>query len=188
MIKTKKDLIHYLERDRAALCVGTKKPRFLVDHVWKFEIALRKCEYFTNKNKKIRSKFYKFLCYRRGLKIGFSTIPINVFGAGLRIAHPFDIAVSQNAKIGENCIIFQGVTIGSNMTNISDAAVIGNNVVICAGAKIIGDVVIADNVVIGANAVVTKDILEKGTTWAGVPAKKISNSSSIGFYLRQFKK
>lgn len=47
-----------------------------------------------------------------------------------------------------------------------------------SGAKIIGNVKIADNCVIGANSVVIKDFLEEGITIAGVPAKKISNRDS----------
>ena len=63
--------------------------------------------------------------------------------------------MNSNAVIGDNCRIHQGVTIGS--TGGSDAsAKIGNNVFIGAGASIIGDIEIADDVSIGANAVVTK--------------------------------
>ena len=47
-----------------------------------------------------------------------------------------------------------------------------------SGAKVIGEVSIADNVAVGAGAVVTKDITEPGTTWAGVPARKISDRDS----------
>ena len=46
------------------------------------------------------------------------------------------------------------------------------------GCKIIGNITIADNVAIGANAVVVKSITEPGTTWGGIPAKKISSNNS----------
>lgn len=55
---------------------------------------------------------------------------------------------------------------------------IGDNCYFGSGAKVIGAVRIADNVAVGANAVVTKDIEESGTTWAGIPAKKISDQGS----------
>ena len=58
------------------------------------------------------------------------------------------------------------------------APVIGDNVFIGSGAKIIGNITVADNVVISANAVVMKSITEKGITVAGVPAKKISDTGS----------
>lgn len=73
----------------------------------------------------------------------------------------FSIFISNGAKIGKNCIIFQQVTIGSN--NLQDskgkgAPCIGDNVLIGAGAKIIGNVKVGNNCRIGANAVVAKDI------------------------------
>ena len=64
-------------------------------------------------------------------------------------------------------------------TNGSEKApVIGDNCFLGTGAKVIGEITIADNVAIGANAVVCKSIEEPGTTWGGVPAKKISENSS----------
>ena len=70
------------------------------------------------------------------------------------------IYIHNNAVIGENCTIFQQVTIGLNEHRLdySKAAQIGNRVYIGAGAKIIGNVTIGDDVRIGANAVVTKDV------------------------------
>ena len=120
--------------------------------------------------------FYKLRWHYLSVRLGFS-IPINVFDKGFSIAHRGAIAVAQSAKVGVNCRIHEGVNIGS--TNGSPKApIIGNNVFLATGAKVIGDILIADNVAIGANAVVVKTIAEEGTTWAGVPAKKISNNSS----------
>lgn len=56
---------------------------------------------------------------------------------------------------------------------------------IASGARIIGDISIASNIAIGANAVVTKSFLEEGITIAGIPAKKISNNSSEGFLVKE---
>ena len=73
----------------------------------------------------------------------------------------FGVFISQGAKIGENCCIFQQVTIGSNLLLDSKSfgyPTIGNNCYIGAGAKIIGNCIIGDNVRIGANAVVYKDV------------------------------
>lgn len=81
-------------------------------------------------------------------------------GGGLRMPHLNGIYIHPNAVIGENCSILQQVTIGANEHRIDykKAPKIGNRVYIDAGAKIIGDVVIGDDVRIGANAVVTKSI------------------------------
>ncbi|MBN2297611.1 MAG: serine acetyltransferase [Deltaproteobacteria bacterium] len=73
----------------------------------------------------------------------------------------YGVFISGGSKFGRNTVIFQQVTIGSNALNDSDKAgapVIGDNVYIGAGAKIIGNVVIGDNCRIGANAVVYQDM------------------------------
>lgn len=70
----------------------------------------------------------------------------------------------------KNVLIFQGVTIGLGTSGIPK---IGNNVVICAGSKIIGGVQVGNNVIIGANAVVTHDVPD-GAVVVGIPAKIIS--------------
>ena len=60
----------------------------------------------------------------------------------------------------------------------------GDNIFLGSGCKIIGEVSVADNVAVGANAVVTKNIEEPNTTWAGVPAKMISNHGSKAYIKR----
>ena len=82
--------------------------------------------------------------------------------------------IHPQVKIGNNCLIFQGCTIGAILRpeNI-ELPVIGNNVTIFAGAKVIGDVHIGNNAVIAANAVVTKDVLD-GEVVGGIPAKLLS--------------
>ncbi len=113
--------------------------------------------------------------------LGF-TIPLNVFGPGLCIAHRGTIVINKDVRIGENCRIHACTNIGSNIDGVS-APQIGNNVYIGPGAKIFGDIVIADNIAIGANSVVNKSFYEKGISIAGVPAKKINNKGSNGILL-----
>ena len=104
------------------------------------------------------------------LKLGFS-IPINVFGPGLSIAHYGTIVVNPTARIGKNCRIHEGVTIGATNGD-TRSALIGDNVFIGSGAKVIGNICIAPDVAIAANAVVVTNIQEAGTTWGGYPQKK----------------
>jgi serine O-acetyltransferase len=81
-----------------------------------------------------------------------------------------------NTSIGNNCTVLQQVTIGNNTKkSIDRVAVIGDRVVISAGAKIIGPLTIGDDVIIGANAVVTKSFGENCII-AGVPAKIINSN------------
>lgn len=181
MIKSRKDYKEYLEHDRVALGKTRKTPHLVGDEIWKFERFLRKTEYYTNCSKTVIGKCYslwlKFRYHNIRKKLGFS-IPLNVFGPGLSIAHYGTIVVNGNACIGKNCRIQESTTIGA--TNGSDKAPqIGNNVFIGSGARIIGNVKIADNIAIGANAVVVKNFVEPGITIGGVPAKKISENSSF---------
>ena len=79
------------------------------------------------------------------------------------------VVIHSRAVIGKNCMIGQGVTIGGK-SGWYEVPVIGDNVHINAGAKIIGPVRIGDNVEIGANAVVVKDV-PSNCVVAGIPAR-----------------
>lgn len=90
-------------------------------------------------------------------------------GGGLFIQHGFATMVSAES-IGENCWINQQVTIGFN--GHGKAPIIGNNVMITCGSKVLGEITVGDNAVIGANAVVIRDV-EPGAVMGGVPARKL---------------
>ena len=91
-----------------------------------------------------------------------------VIGGGLYIQHGFATIIAAKS-IGENCWINQQVTIGYTGKG---CPMIGNNVVITCGAKVLGDITIGDGAIIGANAVVVKNV-EKDVVMGGVPAKVI---------------
>lgn len=128
-----------------------------------------------------------FFYNRKHTKLRHKTgieLNINVAESGLHLSHG-KIVVSSIAKIGKNCKILRDVTIGGQgRYDRNGAPIIGNRVFIGSGAKIIGSITIADDVVIGANAVVAKDIIEANTTWAGNPAKKVSNNGSYHYLNR----
>lgn len=81
------------------------------------------------------------------------------------------IVIHEQAKIGRHCLISQQVTIGGRGGR-EGVPVIGNYVRIGTGAKILGDIKVGDYAVIGANAVVTKDVA-RGAVVAGVPAREL---------------
>lgn len=89
-------------------------------------------------------------------------------GGGLYIQHGFATMISAKS-IGENCWINQQVTIGYTAKG---CPVIGDNVMITCGAKVLGNITIGDGAVIGANAVVVKDV-EPGAVMGGVPAVRL---------------
>ncbi|MCH5242930.1 MAG: serine acetyltransferase [Muribaculaceae bacterium] len=93
---------------------------------------------------------------------------INI-GGGLFIQHGFATILAAKV-VGNNLWINQCVTVG--YSNKTDCPIIGNNVTILSGAKVIGNVRIGNNVTIGANAVVVKDVPDNCIV-AGVPAKII---------------
>lgn len=91
-------------------------------------------------------------------------------GGGLFIQHGFATMIAAES-IGENCWINQQVTVGYRGTSMRPP-VIKDNVMITCGAKVLGDIVVGNNAVIGANAVVIHDVADNATM-VGVPAKRI---------------
>lgn len=93
-----------------------------------------------------------------------------VVGRRLKIEHFGDLIISGDTVIGDDVVLRNGVTIGLRRTGVRGAPRIGNRVDIGTGAKILGDIVIGDDVAIGANAVVLKDVPANSIA-VGIPAK-----------------
>jgi len=97
------------------------------------------------------------------------SIPVQAtIGKGLRIHHFGGIIVHSTAIVGEYCTVYQGVTLGDR-GGWGGAPTVGNRVLIGAGAKLIGEIIIGDDCVIGANAVVCTSVPTKHLA-IGVPA------------------
>lgn len=116
--------------------------------------------------------FAKYRFRRISLKLGYS-IPINVFGPGLSLPHRGNIIINPNTQIGENCRIHVGVNIGAHKDK---APCIGDNVYIGPGAILFGEIQIANNVMIGANATVNKSFTQENVAIAGTPAKVVKEN------------
>jgi serine O-acetyltransferase len=100
-------------------------------------------------------------------------------GSGFIIDHFGGVIVSGYAKFGDNCRIRNGVVVGLKNVEEPGAPVIGNNVDIGAGAKVLGKITIGNNVLIGANAVVLTDVPDNSIA-VGVPAViKARNQSRV---------
>lgn len=93
-------------------------------------------------------------------------------GPGLLIYHPVGVVIGRGAVIGAGATIHQNSTIGEANAHSGGAAypTIGNHAFICAGAVLIGPIVVGDDAIVGANSVVRDDVPEK-TTVAGAPAR-----------------
>lgn len=181
MIKTKNELKEFIERDKLATGRTKINAHFFGDEIWKFQLAMRHLDYYCyrfSKNKLflIPYFYYKMRYHNLSLKLGFS-IPFNAFDKGLSLPHYGTIVINNSSQFGENCRIHTCVNIGASGGS-KRSPIIGNNVYIGPGAKLVGDISIADGVCIGAGALVVKSIEEPNTTWGGCPAKKISDNSS----------
>lgn len=125
--------------------------------------------------------FYKFKLYFLARLIsqfsrfltGIEIHPGAVIGNRLLIDHGMGVVIGQTAIVGDDCTIYHQVTLGgTGKENKKRHPTIGNNVIIGTGSKVLGNIKIADNVKIGANSVVLKDV-ERGATVVGVPARVV---------------
>ncbi|MBS3198667.1 serine acetyltransferase [Turicibacter bilis] len=103
---------------------------------------------------------------------GADISPAAVIGEGFRVAHSFGIVIGSDVVIGKNFQIFQCVTIGGKdfERNGRTMPLIGDNVTVFTSSSILGPIFIGDNVSIGANSLVIKDIPDSVSV-GGVPAK-----------------
>ena len=157
MIKTISDLHEYLTADLSRFERKPNLKDWLLKNeswfIWRYIYLLRHVEYHLNSG---------------------HTIYPNTIGPGFRIYHIGDfVHVGLNVRIGKKCTLLPGVVFG-NKHEMADGGNIsvGDNCYFGLGAKILGSVMIGNNVTVGTNAVVTKDIPDNAVV-GGVPAKVI---------------
>jgi serine O-acetyltransferase len=180
-VQSKEDYKFYLEADRIALGVADGPMQSAVrlgTPIWEYERLLRRAEHYSNCKKgaiwRPITTFARLRAYSYGYKLGFE-IPLNTFGPGLSIAHHGSIILNPLVRIGENCKIHNGVTIGSDLRQGDHCPTVGDNVFIGPGVQMFGKITIGNNIAIGANSVVNKSFPEDGISIAGAPAEKISD-------------
>ena len=140
---------------------------------------IRKAQYYYGKNVFLKILSKKIVIHLQKT-YGIFIHPETQIGIGLKLPHPNGIIIGKTVSIGENCTIYQQVTIGSS--NIGDYKLgkqpkLKDDIVLFAGSKIIGDIVVESGTTVGANAVLTKNTEKKGI-YAGVPAKLIKLQKS----------
>lgn len=116
-----------------------------------------------------------FLLYLRAKRIhGCDIAPDAQIGPGLRLGHAQDIVIGAHVRIGQDCAIFNGVTLGNRISRekIFGMPTVGERVMIGTGAKLIGELEVGDDARIGANAVVLQSV-PAGATAVGNPARII---------------
>lgn len=118
---------------------------------------------------KLRLLWHYFWFKRLGHIMNVTIYP-NTVGVGLHLYHFGDFThVAKTCKIGCNCTILPGVVFGKKSEE-ENCSIVGDNCYFGLGAKILGTVHIGNNVTVGANAVITKDIPDNAIV-GGVPAK-----------------
>lgn len=171
MIQTKADLQRVLGIEEKiyekkwyfALPVRLTERQILYKHA----VLLRKAEYYTNRGSLLRY-WYLTKLLRIQTRYGIS-IPLNVLGEGFEIVHLGSVIINGKAKVGRYARLHPGVCIGANHDK---APTIGDYVYIGPGAKVFGDITLADHIEVGANAVVTKSCETAGAVLVGIPAHK----------------
>ena len=141
---------------------------------WKY-IKCMRISNMLSYNKNFLNNIKKLLYDRKrnkyGIILGYEVYS-NQIGEGLCLYHNGPIVINKNCVIGRNCSLHGDNCIGNDGFN-DECPIIGDNVEIGVGAKIIGKIKIANNVTIGAGSVVVGDILEENSVVVGVPAKVI---------------
>ena len=168
---------------QAILMIIKNSPKY---RIWKYVRRMRITSYYYSKRQvnflySIRYIVSCRLFNNIGSKLGIESGE-NVFGKNLHIFHSDGIVINGNAKVGNGCRLYGNNCIGNNgVTN--GCPTIGNNVRLCVGAKVLGDITLADNIVVAAGAVVTKSCLESNVILAGIPAKIIKKDELHDRYL-----
>ncbi len=107
---------------------------------------------------------------------GIEIHPAATIGKGLFIDHGSGVVIGETAVIGDDCTIYQGATLGGTGKHVGKRhPTIGNNVMIGAGAKVLGPFKVGDNAKIAAGAVVLSEVPENSTA-VGIPARIIKKS------------
>ena len=163
----KEDFMVYLERDPAALSTLDVFLNHAGLHaVWHYRL----CHWLWNHNMKTLARWFS------SISRFFTLIEIHPgaeIGKRFFIDHGVGVVIGGTSEIGDDCSIYQGATLGGTSWSPGKRhPTLGNNVIVGAGAKILGPINIGDNARIGSNAVVTKNVADN-TTMIGVPARAL---------------
>lgn len=195
MITSKVILKEYIAADKSRNMVNCSRKYLLIEpflslfgvvresfYVRKYLLVLRKLEYYINVRTHFGGGGYLMRIYytikwkRLSNKYGIYIHP-NTVGKGLYIPH-FNGGIQLNCiSMGEFCSVSSSVVVGNKGTQ-DNRAIIGNNVELTIGCKVIGKVVLGNNVIVAPNSVVIKDVPDNAIV-SGVPAKQINKHNQL---------
>lgn len=184
MILTKAQLKQYLREEKERYLPKGDRAEWILTSdnrykVYQYVRLLRFTEYHYNNRANLFHKIL-YVWYRRRKNIAGRRLGIeiweNTFDIGLTIYHPDSIVINGAARIGKNAKLHGSNCIGNNGKDHA-APVIGDNVRLGVGAKVIGNVQLADNITVAAGAVVVRSCLQPGAVLAGIPAECVKVST-----------
>ncbi|MCE2928095.1 MAG: serine O-acetyltransferase [Candidatus Caenarcaniphilales bacterium] len=121
----------------------------------------------------------RFLQYLVRIITGIEIHPAAQIGKNFFIDHGYGVVIGETAIVGDDVTIYQGVTLGGVSTKKEKRhPTLGSNIVVGAGAKILGNITIGDYVQIGANSVVVKDVPSNSTV-VGIPGRIVKMNGEI---------
>lgn len=167
----KEDLDAVMDRDPAA---RSRWEVFFLYSGFKAVRSHRKANWCYRHNLKFLARW---ISQRSRRKTGIEIHPAAQIGKGLFIDHGMGVVIGETTQIGDNCTLYQGVTLGGTGKDHGKRhPTLGNNVLVGAGAKVLGPFTVGDNARVAAGAVVL-DAVPEDATAVGVPARvvKIGN-------------
>ena len=166
MFKTiRADLQSVMDKDPAA---RSKLEVFFLYSGYKAVRKYRRAHWFYQHNMKFIARF---LSQRARNKTGIEIHPAATIGKGLVIDHGMGVVIGETTVIGDNCLIYQNATLGGTGKDHGKRhPTLGNNVMVGAGAKVLGPFTVGDNAMIAAGAVVLSEVPPNSTA-VGIPAR-----------------
>ena len=163
----KQDIDAVMERDPAA---RSRLEVYFLYSGFKAVRAHRRAHWCYRHNLKFLARW---ISQRSRKKTGIEIHPGAQIGKGLFIDHGMGVVIGETTQIGDNCTLYQGVTLGGTGKDHGKRhPTLGNNVLVGAGAKVLGPFTVGDNARVAAGAVVL-DAVPPGATAVGVPARVV---------------
>ncbi len=165
--KLKEELDSVMDRDPAA---RSRLEVYFLYSGFKAIRAYRKAHWFYQHNMKFIARF---LSQRARHKTGIEIHPAAEIGKGLFIDHGMGVVIGETTVIGDNCTLYQGVTLGGTGKDHGKRhPTLGDNVMVGSGAKVLGPFRVGDNARVAAGAVVLDEVPDNATA-VGVPARVV---------------
>lgn len=163
----KEELDSIMDRDPAA---RSRLEVYFLYSGFKAVRAYRRANWFYRHDMKFMARF---LSQRARHKTGIEIHPGAKIGKGLFIDHGMGVVIGETTEIGDNCTLYQGVTLGGTGKDHGKRhPTLGSNVMVGAGAKVLGPFRVGDNARVAAGAVVLDEVPDNATA-VGVPARVV---------------